>query len=143
MNLSHVLGFTSTDLTSCWAVSPTKDWSKWSTQLPEIPNRSIKYFWLSLCVDSHWPIAQGYDSSKWEKLTTKEFMLLLNLWSINNIMKLFFVCCQFYSFRNILNVKNWSMGINAKGKSETLHREARNSWWPSPPYSQESAQFIV
>ena len=45
-------------------------------------------------------------------------MLSLNLCSINNIIKLLFLCWQFYSFRIILNVSNWSNKNNVKGKSK-------------------------
>ena len=52
-------------------------------------------------------------------------MLSLNLCSINNKMKLFFLCCQFHSFRNIINVRNWPMRINVKGKTSEKSEETQ------------------
>ena len=52
-------------------------------------------------------------------------MLSLSVCPINNIMELIFLCCQINSFRTILTMSNWPKEINAKGKSETLHRVAR------------------
>ena len=44
-------------------------------------------------------------------------MLSPNLCSINNIMKPLFLCCQFYSFRTILNVCNWPMEKSMRSRT--------------------------
>ena len=66
-------------------------------------------------------------------------MLSLNLCSINNIMKLLFLCCQFYSFPTILNVCNWPNGKSTQARTRKHFNVRRGI---SGNYFNSFQQFI-